>query len=189
MHQPVNRTTRETSIRISLTGNSFPVVDTPCGFLSHMLEQFSFHSGIGLEITAKGDTHVDFHHLVEDCGIVLGRALRTLPENRNIHRYGWSLLPMDGSLAQVAVDVSGRGFLAWNVSFPTEKCGDFDLELLPEFFRAFCRESGITIHVDGLRVDNSHHMAEAVFKGFGRSLAQALLPSEGPSSTKDAGQC
>ena len=118
-------------------------------------------------------------------GIALGQALRTIAkECGTIHRYGWCLLPMDGSLARVALDFSGRGGAYWEGEFPTEKCGDFDLELVPEFFRAMAREGGITIHNGLLAVDNSHHASEAVFKGMGMAVKQALAPADSDPSTK-----
>jgi imidazoleglycerol-phosphate dehydratase len=151
-----------------------------------MLELMSHRSRLGLDIDASGDVHVDAHHLAEDTGIVLGIAMRDMlrSENTPRARYGWCLLPMDGSLARVALDLGGRGGLYWDGSFPTDRCGDFDLELVPEFFRGFCRESRATLHIALLAADNSHHASEAVFKGVGAALGIALAPTDIPPSTK-----
>lgn len=181
----VERTTRETSIELALTyPGSERTFDIPCGFMSHMLDLLGHRSGSGLQIKAIGDTHVDAHHLIEDLGIVLGKAFRDLASQEQRKRYGWALLPMDGSLVQVALDFSGRGGLYWNGEFPSQKCGEFDLELVPEFFRSFCRESSVTLHIKLLAVDNSHHAAEAVFKGVGVALSQALQPAKTEPSSK-----
>lgn len=186
----IERNTKETQISLSL---SHPIdvskqsrIDIPCGFLAHMLELMAHRGRLCLEIEARGDMHVDAHHLTEDAGIVLGMALKNLLQVEAVSRkrYGWCLLPMDGTLAQVALDLSGRGGFYWEGDFPTEKCGDFDLELVPEFFRGFCRESRATLHVRLLAVDNSHHAAEAVFKGVGMALDMALAPADVAPSTK-----
>lgn len=188
----IERNTKETQISLSLAHpagasgqNRF---DVPSGFLAHMLELMAHRGRFRLEIDARGDTHVDAHHLTEDVGIVLGMALRGLLQEEDLprRRYGWCLLPMDGSLARAALDLSGRGGLHWEGLFPSEKCGDFDLELVPEFFRGFCRESRATLHVGILAADNSHHAAEAVFKGVGIALDMALAPADAPASTKGA---
>ncbi|MDR3321259.1 MAG: imidazoleglycerol-phosphate dehydratase [Synergistaceae bacterium] len=191
----INRNTRETKISLILShpapsGSS--KIKISCGFLAHMLELMAHRGKLGLDIEASGDLHVDAHHLTEDVGIVLGTALREMitssgqagSTNSPRNRYGWCLLPMDGSLARVALDLSGRGGLHWEGSFPTDKCGDFDLELVPEFFRGFCRESRSTLHIALLAVDNSHHAAEAVFKGVGIALDMALATSSTEPSTK-----
>ncbi|GHV51108.1 imidazoleglycerol-phosphate dehydratase HisB [Synergistales bacterium] len=151
-----------------------------------MLELMAHRGGLGLNLSAAGDTHVDAHHLAEDVGIVLGSALLELLRAENVSRvrYGWCLLPMDGSLARVALDLSGRGGLYWEGGFPTDKCGDFDTELVPEFFRGFCREARATLHIAILAADNSHHAAEAVFKGVGTALGAALAPTGIAPSTK-----
>lgn len=185
----INRNTKETRISLSL---SYPgqhegiSIKLPCGFLAHMLELMAHRARLGLEIEASGDTHVDAHHLTEDVGIVLGLAMKDMISSENTPRvrYGWCLLPMDGSLARVALDLSGRGGFYWEGSFPADKCGDFDLELVPEFFRAFCRESRATMHAAILAADNSHHAAEAVFKGAGLALGMALAPTDVAPSTK-----
>lgn len=187
------RNTKETQVALLL---AHPIseggsrIDIPSGFLAHMLELMAHRGRFMLDLEAKGDLHVDAHHLTEDIGILLGQALLELlqapadGEKVARKRYGWCLLPMDGSLAQVAVDVSGRGGFFWEGSFPTEKCGDFDLELVPEFFRGFCRESRTTMHIRLLCADNSHHAAEAVFKGVGVALDLALSPGDVEPSTK-----
>lgn len=186
----IERSTKET--RISL-GLAYPVgvsrqsrIDVPCGFLAHMLELMAHRGRLCLEVEARGDLQVDAHHLTEDVGIVLGMAMNGLLREEAVprRRYGWCLLPMDGTLAQVALDLSGRGGLFWEGDFPTEKCGDFDLELVPEFFRGFCRESRATMHVRLLAADNSHHAAEAVFKGVGLAVDMALAPADVAPSTK-----
>ena len=187
----ITRNTMETQICLSL---DYPArgskINVPCGFLSHMLELMAHRGRFCLNIDASGDTHVDAHHLTEDIGIVMGLAMKELlisakdPNKSPIKRYGWCLLPMDGTLAQVALDLSGRGGLFWNCNFPTEKCGDFDLELVEEFFSGFCRESRATMHVSLLSVDNSHHGAEAIFKGVGLALDMALSPADVEHSTK-----
>lgn len=181
------RTTRETDVALALThpGGGTCRLDLPCGFLAHMLELLAFHGRFDLEVQARGDVQVDAHHLTEDLGIVLGEALGELARSEPRERYGWCLLPMDGSLARVALDLSGRGGLSWEGTFPVPSCGDFDLELVPEFLTALAREGRITLHAALLAADNGHHAAEAVFKGLGRALRQALSPSEGPASSKD----
>lgn len=182
----IRRTTQETSVELSLDlapGSS--TIETPCGFLNHMLTLLAHHAAWGLRLTASGDLAVDAHHLTEDLGIALGQALlqelRSGPPRR---RYGGCLLPMDGTLVLAAVDLSGRGLLAWEGLFPSPRCGDFDTELVPEFWRAFARESRSTLHLRALAVDNSHHLAEAVFKGAGRALREALSPGDTEPSTK-----
>lgn len=192
MMATIERSTKETQITLSL---SHPIgasersrIDVQCGFLAHMLELMAHRGRLRLEIEARGDVQVDAHHLTEDAGIVLGTALKDLLRAEPIarKRYGWCLLPMDGSLAQVALDLSGRGGLFWEGAFPAEKCGDFDLELVPEFFRGFCREARATLHVRLLAADNAHHAAEAVFKGVGMALDMALAPADAAPSTKGA---
>lgn len=185
----VTRNTRETQITLSLShpgSGAENKIDIPCGFLAHMLELAAHRGRLGLSIEAKGDTHVDMHHLTEDTGIVLGTVLKELllSEGVDRRRYGWCLLPMDGTLAQIALDLSGRGGLYWEAAFPAQKCGDFDTELVEEFFRGFCRESGTTMHVRLLAVDNAHHAAEAIFKGFGLALDMALARADVAASTK-----
>lgn len=184
----ITRDTRETQIRLSL---SYPsedkgAIDIPCGFLAHMLDLLAHRSRFRLDIKADGDVGTDAHHLTEDIGIVLGLAMKEMltTEKSSRHRYGWCLLPMDGSLVRVAVDISGRGGLYWSGGFPTDRCGEFDMELVPEFFRGFCRESRTTMHIAILEADNSHHAAEAIFKGAGLALDMALTCSKTESSSK-----
>lgn len=185
MKTELTRNTKETQISISL---EYPGVDRDinigCGFLAHMIDLMCSRAGFGILLKARGDVQVDYHHLTEDIGIIFGQVLRTTAKGASINRYGWCLLPMDGSLARVALDFSGRGGAFWSGSFPSEKCGDFDMELIPEFFKALAREGGITLHIAILEADNSHHAAEAVFKGMGMALRQALSPSAQEPSTK-----
>jgi imidazoleglycerol-phosphate dehydratase len=179
------RTTKETSVTLRLDAEGCEsVVDIPCGFLRHMLELFAFHAGIGLSVAATGDVDVDYHHLTEDIGILLGKAFERARTERTRRRYGWCALPMDGSLVLSAVDFSGRGQFEWRGEFPAERCGDFDLELIPEFWKAVCREGGITFHAQAMACDNAHHLAEALFKGAGRAFRQALEPADEVQSTK-----
>lgn len=187
----VIRNTKETQIELSLTHPAKPEeinIAMKCGFLEHMMTLMSHRGRLGLKLKADGDLWVDAHHLTEDVGIALGLALREMivSDDAPRKRYGWCLLPMDGSLAQIALDISGRGGAHWRGDFPTERCGDFDMELVPEFFRALCREARMTLHVDILAADNSHHASEAVFKGFGIALDQALTHTDLAASTKGA---
>ena len=181
----IERCTKETQIKLELKHpGSERKINIPCGFMEHMTDLLAHRSGVGLYLEATGDTYVDYHHLAEDIGIVMGKAFLELASREPRARYGWCLLPMDGSLARIALDFSGRGGFYWSGKFPTETCGDFDLELVPEFFNAFCREGRITMHAAILEADNSHHAAEAIFKGTGMSLAQALEPAKLEPSSK-----
>lgn len=181
----LERTTGETEICLTLENSQEKSqISISCGFMEHMIELFSFHAGISLKISGSGDIQVDYHHIVEDLGIVMGKAFLELFRSQPNSRYGWSLIPMDGSLVMTSIDISGRNRLVWEVSFPSEKCGDFDMELVREFWESFTRESRVTLHVHQVCSDNSHHLAEAVFKGIGRSLRQALVGSESIQSTK-----
>ena len=177
------RKTAETDIAatVNLDGTGANAIATGIGFLDHMLELFSRHSLIDLDLKADGDLHVDMHHTTEDSGIVLGQAVRdALGERRGIARYASVYLPMDETLSRVALDVSGRPFLIWKVDFPTPKVGDMDTELFREWFQAFSQNAGITVHVETLYGDNSHHVAESCFKGLARAMraAGALDPRE-----------
>jgi len=175
------RITNETEIRLKLSvdGQGAYSVDTGCGFLNHMLELFARHGGFNLELSCRGDVEVDDHHTVEDVGIALGQAFaKALGDKRGITRYGNMLLPMDEALVHCALDISGRSFLSYQVSFPTEKIGTFDTQLVEEFFAAFSRSLGLTLHLNQMAGTNSHHIAEACFKGFGRALAQACAIDE-----------
>jgi len=156
------RDTKETSISvdINIDGTGKYDIKTGIGFLDHMLEQLSKHSLIDMKIKATGDTHIDYHHTVEDCGICLGKAfVEALGDKKGINRYGFFLLPMDDALIRVALDFSGRSFLSWKVNFPTNRVGNFDLELVREFFNAFSTNSGATLHVEMLDGFNSHHIS------------------------------
>jgi imidazoleglycerol-phosphate dehydratase len=173
------RTTSETDIRLSLDldGTGTAEVATGIGFLDHMLTALARHALLDLSVQAKGDLHIDFHHTTEDVGIVLGQAVRqALGDKRGIRRFGQSLLPMDEALAEAAIDISGRPFLAWSVPFARPKIGEFDTELVEEFFRAFAFNAGITLHVTLKAGTNAHHVAEACFKAVARALRMAVEP-------------
>lgn len=185
MNAEIKRETKETKINLRLEYPGGPrEIKTGCGFLDHMLDLMCHRAGLGVMLEAKGDIEVDFHHLTEDAGIALGYCLKEIAKAEPRNRYGWCVLPMDGSLARVALDFSGRGGCFFKGAFPSDKCGSFDLELVPEFFRALTREGGITLHIEILAADNSHHAAEAVFKGVGMALRQALVPVTADPSTK-----
>ncbi|OYW10773.1 MAG: imidazoleglycerol-phosphate dehydratase [Rhodospirillales bacterium 12-71-4] len=173
----IARATSETDIRLTLDldGSGRAEVATGVGFFDHMLTALARHSLMDLAVAAKGDLHIDDHHTVEDVGIVLGQALRqALGDKRGIRRYGQSLLPMDEALAEAALDISGRPFLAWDVAFQRPKIGSFDTELVEEFFRAFAFNAGITLHVTLKAGTNAHHVAEACFKAVARALRMAV---------------
>ena len=173
----VERSTKETKIKatVDLDGTGAYDVSTGIGFLDHMLEQLARHSLIDIALKAKGDLHIDFHHTTEDSGIVLGQALaKALGDKQGIARYGSTYLPMDETLTRVALDVSGRPHLVWTVAFLRPKIGDMDTELFREFFQAFAQHAGITLHVENLYGENSHHIAETCFKGLARALRQAI---------------
>lgn len=171
------RDTRETQIKLSvnLDGNGRCEINTGCGFLNHMLELFAHHGDFDLNIQCSGDTQVDDHHTVEDIGITLGQAFSAaLGEKRGINRYGQFLLPMDETLVLCAVDLSGRDFLGWNVQLPAAKVGNFDTELAKEFWLGFVRNCPGSIHIHQMAGENTHHILEAVFKGMGRALKEAV---------------
>lgn len=173
----LNRKTAETeiSVTVDLDGSGAFSNATGVGFFDHMLDQLARHSLIDMEITARGDLHIDDHHTVEDVGITLGQALaQALGDKRGIRRYGACLLPMDDALVRAALDLSGRPYLVWNLVMPTAKIGTFDSELVREFFQALCTHGGITLHVDALHGINSHHIAEAAFKAVARALRAAV---------------
>ena len=173
----VARETAETAIRaaLDLDGAGTADVATGIGFLDHMLTALARHALFDLTLHAKGDLHIDFHHTTEDTGIVLGQALRrALGDKRGIRRYGHALLPMDEALAEAAVDISGRPFLAWSVPFGPPKVGEMDTELFEEFFRAFAFNAGVTLHVALKAGTNAHHVAEACFKALARCLRMAV---------------
>ena len=173
----VDRTTRETAIRVrvDLDGTGVAKVATGVGFFDHMLEQLGRHSLIDLTVDAEGDLHVDSHHTVEDVGIALGTALtRALGDKRGIRRYGWAAVPMEEALVLVALDLSGRPFLAFDAPVPAEQIGNYDPDLTEEFFMALTRSGGITLHVRLLSGRNSHHIVEGVFKAVARALRIAV---------------
>jgi imidazoleglycerol-phosphate dehydratase len=177
----VIRKTKETQVSVSLDldGRGIHDVKSGIGFLDHMLELFSRHSLIDLMVRAEGDLHIDMHHTTEDIGIVLGQALaKALGERRGIRRYASLHLAMDEALTRVAIDVSGRPYLVWKVGFSRPKLGDFDTELVREWFRAFAHNAGITLHVETLYGDNNHHMVESCFKGLARALREAVAIDE-----------
>ena len=173
----ISRSTAETEItvEVNLDGTGAYDNNTGVGFFDYMLDQLARHSLIDMKITAKGDLHIDDHHTVEDVGIALGQALAdALGDKRGIRRYGACLLPMDDALVRTALDLSARPFLIWNVDLPTSKIGNFDTELVREFFQALSTHGGITLHVDMLHGINSHHIAEAAFKSVARALREAV---------------
>ena len=173
----IERKTTETrvSATVGLDGTGAYDVKTGVGFLDHMLEQLSRHSLIDITLKAEGDLHIDFHHTAEDSGITIGQAVaRALGDRKGIRRYASVYLPMDGTLTRAAIDVSGRPFLVWKVSFTAPKIGDFDTELVREWFQAFAMNAGITLHVETLYADNNHHIAESCFKALARALREAI---------------
>lgn len=175
----ISRVTKETEISatVDLDGTGAFEISTGIGFLDHMLEQLARHALIDIELKAKGDLHIDFHHTTEDTGIVLGQAvMQALGDRAGITRYADVHLAMDETLTRVAVDVSGRPYLVWNVAFSRPKVGDMDTELFREWFQAFAQNAGLTLHVETLYGDNNHHIAETCFKGLARALRQALEP-------------
>ncbi len=194
----IERKTRETDVALALNldGGSYSV-DTGCGFLNHMLELFAVHSGFGFKVACKGDVQVDFHHTTEDIGIALGQAFRAaVGDKRGIARYANIVLPMDEALVLCAIDVSGRGYLNFDVELPSAKVLDgedeetvkrvglFDTELVEEFFTAFAREACVTLHFKKIYGKNTHHIIECVFKAFARTVSAAvkIVGSEVPSS-------
>jgi imidazoleglycerol-phosphate dehydratase len=176
-HASIERSTKETKIKASvdLDGSGSYDIATGIGFLDHMLEQLARHSLIDISLRAKGDLHIDFHHTTEDCGIVLGQALaKALGDKQGIVRYAAVHLPMDETLTRVAVDLSGRPYLVWQVRFPSAKLGDLDTELFREFFQAFAQHGGLALHIANLYGENNHHIAETCFKGLACALRQAV---------------
>ncbi len=172
----VTRSTSETAIQVqwSLDGTGRRRIATPVPFVNHMLEAFARHGCFDLTVDAKGDTHIDDHHTVEDIGIVLGTALRdALGDKAGIHRFGWAAVPLDEALAEVVVDVSGRPCLVYHVTLPHRDVKGFDLGLFEDFFHALVNQGGLTLHVSVRYGRNPHHMMEAVFKAFAKALDQA----------------
>ena len=173
----ISRKTGETDVqvRLDLDGTGEYTIDTGVGFLNHMLELFTRHGRFNLQVTCKGDTWVDDHHSTEDIGIALGQAFdKALGDRKGITRYGSMLLPMDESLIESAVDISGRGMLAYGLDIPTEKVGTFDTELVEDFFQAFAQNARCTLHIRQLAGRNSHHIIEGAFKSVARSLRAAV---------------
>jgi imidazoleglycerol-phosphate dehydratase len=180
----IERRTKETSISatVDLDGTGVYAVKTGVGFLDHMIEQLARHSLIDITLTAKGDLHIDQHHTTEDSGILLGQAVaRALGDKQGIARYGAACLPMDETLTRVAIDVSGRPYLVWKVAFTRSKIGEMDTELFREWFQAFAQHAGITLHVETLYGETSHHIAETCYKALARALRQAVAIDERPA--------
>ncbi len=177
----IKRTTAETdiSLKINLDGKGESKIDTGVGFLDHMLTLFARHGRFDLELSCKGDLYVDAHHTTEDIGIALGKAFSdALSDKRGIKRYGSTILPMDETLILSAVDISGRSYLNYDLHIPTEKVGDFDTELVEEFWLGFVRNSDITLHIKQLEGKNSHHIIEGTFKSVARTLKEAVKIDE-----------
>ena len=177
----IKRTTAETdiSLALELDGEGKSVIDTGCGFLNHMLTLFARHGDFNLTVICKGDTDVDYHHTAEDIGICLGEAFRNaLGDKKGITRYAHTILPMDEALILSAVDISGRSFLQYTAEIPTEKVGDFDTELVREFFEGFVRKAELTLHIKRLDGYNSHHIIEGMFKSVARSMKAAVAIDE-----------
>mgnify|MGYP002015358106 CR=1 FL=1 len=173
----ISRKTKETNIIVeaNLDGTGVYKIDTKIGFLNHMLEQLSKHSLIDLKILAKGDTHIDLHHTTEDTGIAVGECIKkALHSSKGIKRFAHAQIPMDETLTRVSIDVSNRPYLIWKVKLKVEKLGEMDTELFKEWFQAFSQAAGITLHIENIYGDNSHHIIESCFKGLARSLRQAL---------------
>jgi imidazoleglycerol-phosphate dehydratase len=186
----IQRKTAETdvSVEINLDGKGVGCIDTAVPFLDHMLNLLARHGFVDLTIRSEGDTAVDDHHLVEDVGICLGKAVRSaLGERKGISRYGSAVVPMDESLCSVAMDLSGRPYLIWHAELGEQRIGEFDPALLREFFKSFSDHSGITLHINLIYGTNGHHMAEAIFKAFARAFREAIAMDgrvEGVLSTK-----
>ena len=172
----VKRSTSETQIevKLNLDGSGIQEIKTPVPFLDHMLSQLARHGYFDLTIKAKGDTHIDFHHTVEDVGIAVGQAFKeALGDKKGIRRFSEANVPLNEALAQCIIDISGRAFFVFNVELPKAKLGEFDVELVPEFFQAFSANSGITLHLNSPYWNNLHHITEALFKSFARALDSA----------------
>ena len=173
----ISRKTKETSItvEVNIDGKGKYKIDTGIGFLDHMLEQLSKHSLMDINVKAKGDTHIDLHHTTEDTGIAIGEAINKAAGNRKgIKRYASSIIPMDETLSRVSIDVSNRPYLIWKVNLKVEKLGEMDTELFKEWFQAFSQSAGITLHVENIYGENSHHKIESCYKGLARSLKDAF---------------
>ena len=173
----IDRKTKETNIavEVNLDGTGKYNIQTGIGFLDHMLEQISKHSLIDLTVKAKGDLHIDLHHTTEDTGIAIGEAiLKALGDKKGIKRYAHALIPMDETLSRIALDVSGRPYLVWKVKLKVEKLGEMDTELFKEWFQGFAQAAGITLHIENIYGDNSHHIIESCYKGLAKALRSAF---------------
>ena len=173
----ITRKTKETtiSVDVNIDGKGNYKIKTGIGFLDHMLEQLSKHSLIDLVVKAKGDTHIDLHHTTEDTGIAIGEAIKKAAGNfKGIKRYASTVIPMDETLSRVSIDISNRPYLIWKVDLKIEKLGEMDTELFKEWFQAFSQAAGITLHVENIYGENSHHKIESCFKGLARSLKEGL---------------
>ena len=171
------RKTKETniSVEVNLDGKGKYQIKTNIGFLDHMLEQLSKHSLIDMKVIAKGDTHIDLHHTTEDSGIAIGEALKKAAGNlKGIKRFSSTIIPMDETLTRVSIDISNRPYLIWKVDLKVEKLGEMDTELFKEWFQAFAQSAGITLHVENIYGENSHHKIESCFKALAKSLREAL---------------
>ena len=177
----ITRNTLETQISVSLDldGTGSAILNTGVPFLDHMLDQIARHGMIDIEISAKGDLHIDAHHTVEDIGITLGQAVaKAAGDKKGLRRYGHAYVPLDEALSRVVIDFSGRPGLEYHVPFTRGRIGSLDVDLFVEFFQGFINHAKVTLHIDNLRGKNSHHQAETVFKAFGRALRMALTPDE-----------
>lgn len=173
----VKRETLETQIEVTLDldGQGNAVFETGLPFLEHMLDQVARHGMLDIEVRANGDLHIDGHHTVEDIGITFGQAVaRAVADKRGIRRYGHAYVPLDEALSRVVIDFSGRPGLEYHAAYPRARVGEFDIDLLHEFFQGFANHAQVTLHIDCLRGDNSHHIAETIFKAFGRAMRMAL---------------
>ena len=186
----VSRNTKETQIRVELNldGSGVSKLDTGLPFLDHMLDQVARHGVFDLDIAAKGDLQIDAHHTVEDIGITLGQAFaKAVGDKQGVRRYGHAYVPLDEALTRVVVDLSGRPRLEFYIDFSRARIGEFDVDLIHEFFQGFINHAQVTLHIDNLRGDNAHHQAETAFKAFGRALRMAVEPdlrTQGVPSTK-----
>ena len=173
----VTRNTLETkiSVNLNLDGTGKSVLDTGVPFLDHMLDQVARHGMMDIEISAKGDLHIDAHHTVEDIGITLGQAfMQAIGDKKGLRRYGHAYVPLDEALSRVVVDLSGRPGMEFNIEFVRARIGEFDVDLINEFFQGFVNHAMVTLHIDNLSGDNAHHQAETAFKAFGRALRVAM---------------
>ena len=173
----VNRNTLETQITVSinLDGSGVSTLNSGLGFLDHMLDQIARHGMMDISIAAKGDLHIDAHHTVEDIGITLGQAFsKAIGDKKGLRRYGHAYVPLDEALSRVVLDISGRPGLEFNVEFSRARIGEFDVDLIHEFFQGFVNHALVTLHIDNLSGDNAHHQSETIFKAFGRALRMAV---------------